>query len=305
MADANVDQQFHLLHNELVAAYEKNLKRERDQREQLATLRERHHEQTREIMSASQLDMERLDRLAQEDEEALKDLLREVRQPMIERSTQQAEDAKRFSLRSSLPIPNLSKFPVYATTLLATNHAHLEENPGTKGNPWILPWNPSKVKITASMGGDGWGCGSRALGITENAQAVFWFAFIPPATAMWHLLALVNLHGYYIIRANDEWWNCKTASVSVGASVDVFQYYWNGARGFDLLEVSGDNISANNLWDGWEQFDYQTGLRAGDWAFVKVMISLDAYAQGGGSYSELNFSTGLGNYIEPVILFVW
>ncbi len=290
---ADVDRLFQQLNSNVVHSYEEALKQEQQRRERWTQQRQRRHEQVREIMGASQLNLERLDRLEQEDEAALGDFLRMERPPLAERSSHLRESAKKRALYTGLQVPNRSLSTVYAATLLAKDHTNLTGNPGEQGNPWVLPWNPGRVKVKAAETGlNNWGCPD--LGPSQgpgHTQAVFWFVFTPDRTAMWNLLALIDLYGFYILRANDEWWNCKDSWVSVEAIMDVYQYYWNGQKHFPLLHIDAGNINVAQLYDDAGQFDYQVGLRAGDLAFVRVITSIGVYAQGGGSYSEVNFST--------------
>jgi hypothetical protein len=301
-----LDRRFRKLLRETIRGYEKELKKDTEQHERWAKPRKQREEQVREILRASQIDLERLDRLIKEDEQLLQEFLHEVRPPLVERPSRQAENAKRLAQLSGLSICNRNQATVYAATLLAADSANLEGNPGRQGNPWILPLNPGLVKIKARSQGQGWGC--YALGPTygpSRAAAVFWFLFVPEKTATWNLLPLVNLHGFYILRADDDWWNCKHCQTRVEASVNVYQYYWNGEKRFSLLDIGAGNINEARLFNEYGQFDYQAGLRAGDLAFVKVTISINVYAQGGGSFSEVNFSDGIGNFIEPLIVAAW
>src|SRR5574341_2622299 len=301
---SEIDRRFRKLQREAIHACEERLDVDQERRARWVNPRQRRDEQVREILRAAQIDIGRLDRFLEEDVATLEDFLRELRPPFVERSlAPHAENAKRLARLTGLPICNRTSATVYAATLLASDPANLEGNAGQRGNPWILPFDPSKVKIKARNRGQGWGCYD--FGPTygpSRASATFWFAFIPDRTARWNLLALVNWDGFYNLTANDDWRDCKHAEASVDAEMDVFQYYWNGTRRFSVLNLGADNINEARLIDEAGNFDYHAGLRAGDLAFVKVTISLTVYAQGGGSYSEVNFSDGTANFLEPLIL---
>lgn len=110
--------------------------------------RQQRNEQVRDVLRAAQIDIERLDRLLEEDEATLENFLRELRPPFVERSpAHQTEDTKRLARPSGLPICNRNSATVYAATLLASDQANLEGNAGQRGNPWIVPFDPSQVKI--------------------------------------------------------------------------------------------------------------------------------------------------------------
>ncbi len=301
------DRRFRRLQRETIHNYEKELELNKERWLRWVKPRQRRDEQVREILRAAQIDIERLNRFLEEDEATLGDFLREVRPPLVERSSASStENAKKLARLTELPIGGRTSATVYAATLLASDPANLEGNPGQPGNPWILPFNPNQVRIKARSWGQGWGCYD--FGPTygpSRASATFWFVFTPERTAMWNLLALINLNGFYILTANDDWWDCKHAEAHVEADMDVFQYYWNGAKRFPLLDLGADNINEASLFNEAGNFDYQAGLRAGDFAFVKVTISVTVHAQGGGSYSEVNFSDGTANFLHPLILFAW
>jgi len=298
----NADRQFRNLQEEVIHAYEEKLKRDREKRERSLKQLQQREKQIREIMQASQLDLERLDRLVQEDEASLLDFLRDVRPALVDHPSYGMEDAKKIALSSRLQSPNRKIASVYAATLIASSSANLEGNPGERSNPWVLPYNPGQVKIQGSETGNGWGCWAQPYVPTEDAAAVFWFPFVPDQTGWWYLNALVTSHGFYILRANDEWWNCKDSAAHVEAVVDVYQYYWNGQKRFPILDIDQGNINDSERIDEYGEYDYQVALGAGDLTWVMVMLSLHTFARGGGSYSEVNFSDGVANYIEPLIV---
>lgn len=299
---ADAGRQFQYFNDQVINAYEEELKRRRRQREHIAALRKRRREEEREIL-ASLLDRERLDRLVQENEAASLDFLREVRPSFVQRPSLRAEEVKRHALFSGLQLPNRKTVPVYAATLLADDAASLEGNPGEHGNPWVLPENPGRIRIRAVDQGTGWSCEASGYDPTKtNAIAVVWFVFIPDTTAKWDLLAVIDFHGFYLAVADDSWWNCDNSSVRVEVIMDVYQYYWHGDKLFTLLNIDEGNIAVASSLDDTPRLEYFADLRAGDMAWVKVTLNLHVSARGGGSISEVDFASGVANYIEPVVL---
>jgi hypothetical protein len=88
--------------------------------------------------------------------------------------------------------------------------------------------------------------------------------------------------------------------------VDVYQYYWNGAKHYPMIDINSEHISEAQRYDSPKPpFEYQLGLGAADLVIAKVTINLHAFAQGGGSYSEINFNEGTANYIQVAGLIAW
>jgi len=124
--------------------------------------------------------------------------------------------------------------------------------------------------------------------------------FVPDQTGSWWLDIYAEAHGFYVLRADDRWYNCKNARASVGVSVDVNQYgYWHGEQQTQLLDREDDNISLYELLDLPIGLAHSTPLRAGDPVCVALTLTIDAFALGSGSIAEVNFADGTGNYVKP------
>jgi hypothetical protein len=297
-----LSQKFQTLQQETIKNYENKVHAFKKTDEARTADRKSKLDQKRDIFKSGGIDLARLDKMETEKEEELQKYLKEVRNPLIEKSGKRSHDAIRLASHPALQIPRSRQLPILGSTLLAPRHGLLEGNPGEKGNPWVTPWNPGNIKIQNSETGSGWGCWAQAS--HPDAVAVVWYAFIPDSTGVWYLPTLTNFHGFYIARADDDWYDCKSCEVSVKVEIDVYQYFWFGAKTYTVFEKSDDNINESNLIDEYGWFDYSAALRAGDYVFIRETISLRAYAQGGGSFGEINFSDGL-NVIEPLIVIAY
>jgi hypothetical protein len=307
-AQSDLAQKFQLLHQEEVHSYEQQVKLAKENIEKNKTHSEKRQQQLREIMRKSHIDMDAIEKMEREDVAMGKKYIQETRPALLSNIGHAKNSREKLVLRSSVTIPGQITAPLFGSTLLATNHKSLEGNPGEKGNPWVLPWNPGQVRINAIddlTGGDSsdWGCGyffgDPTFG-AYNAQAVFFFPFTPTVEGYWYITSYINLSGFYVLYANDSWWNCKNIKASVDAYVDIYQYFWNGQKHFPLLNIDADNISTNQIFSDFLAMDYQVALKTTDWAFVKVTIKISAFARGVGSFSEVNFSDGTQNFIEPL-----
>lgn len=141
--------------------------------------------------------------------------------------------------------------------------------------------------------GADWGCTGGVGQINSYAEFGFWFK--PPTSRFYSIRPHFQFRGYYIVKANDKWYNCKSARVIVSAQTNCYQYNWKGWNSVDVLNVGGQNLNINRRFDD-DRHTYNSYLLAGgDWAYVRARIKLRAYAQGGGSYAKNDYSTGSAN----------
>jgi hypothetical protein len=297
-----LEQLIRRLHLDLAEGYEDRLERQRVVRDERAARARSNEEETRDILSAAGVDLGRVDALREEDGEALDELLRRERPRLADRPP--VANAAERALRRDLLMrgPRSQVVSVYGATLLGRDAAFVEGNPGEHGNPWVLPWNPGRVKIKAYDSGYGWGCWAQPRRPDQDASTTFWFPFVPDQTGWWHLLAIIWLHGYRILHANGAFLSCDNSSAKLDIVVDVYQYYWNGRKHFTQFDIDQGDIHDIERIDIGGLFDYRVALGAGDWAVVMVQVDLYATASGRGSYSMINFADGTANYIEPEIV---
>jgi len=144
--------------------------------------------------------------------------------------------------------------------------------------------------------GGGWGCLGSGVGEIQS-WVEFGFWFYPPANRFYSVQPLFRFRGYYIVQADDGFWDCKSARTVVSAWTNVYQYNWKGWNHVNVLDVSDDNINVNNRFDT-DRYTYNTYLLGGgDWAWIRCTIGLYARAQGGGSNAKNDFSTGDANFL--------
>ena len=131
------------------------------------------------------------------------------------------------------------------------------------------------------------------------------FAFTPATTANYEMTAVLAFHGFYVLRSDDSWYNCRSAQVQLKARMNVRQYVDFAWKDFPLLiDREESNAEEVTNYDRTGFFDYTTVLKGGDPVVVTFKGIVDAFARGGGAYAELNFEAGTANYIEPLLLSV-
>ncbi|MCJ7616704.1 MAG: hypothetical protein MUO43_09235 [Desulfobacterales bacterium] len=143
--------------------------------------------------------------------------------------------------------------------------------------------------------GGGWGCTGGVGSIDSYVEWGFWFR--PSTSRFYSIRPFFRFRGYYIVRADDKWYNCKFARVVMSAQTNCYQYNWKGWNSVDVLNVGDDNINVNKRFDD-DRYTYNSYLLGGgDWAYVRARIKLYAYAKGSGSYAKNDYSTGAANYL--------
>jgi hypothetical protein len=159
----------------------------------------------------------------------------------------------------------------------------------------LLSGGGCKDKYVWAKGG---GSGIAGTGVGKiQAWVDFGFWFKPSVSRFYSIRPLFRFRGYYIVQANDKWYNSKFARVIASTWVNVHQYNWKGWNNVDVLNVGDDNINVNRRYDD-DRYMYTSYLLGGgDWAYIRCTIGLYAYARGSGSYAKLDFSTGNANYL--------
>lgn len=163
----------------------------------------------------------------------------------------------------------------------------------TTGN--VLSGGACKDYYNWAKGG-GWGCTGGVGDIQSWVEFGFWFK--PSANRYFSIIPHYRYRGYYIVKADDKWYNCKSARVTVTQWVDVWQHgHWKGWTNETVNNVGGGNINVNRRFDDDRHMYSSYLLGGGDWAFIRCVIGLRARAKGGGSYAKNDFSTGGANHL--------
>jgi hypothetical protein len=188
--------------------------------------------------------------------------------------------------RSDVAAPQTSG---WVTPYYATLH-------GSDGSVYWQGYNPGNFDLDVSAAGSGSGLfGGEARSFTVYLD--WWFNFRPEITKSYGHSIYVPMYGYYIVVADDGFWDSKYARANISLSARGFQYYYKAQSSVTLFNKEDDNINADGRFDGWRTMYYSDLLAAGDQAYLLVTASYYAYARGGGSHAELNYSIGNANYV--------
>jgi len=307
------DKQIRAIHDADFKEFETELVRQRALSDRAAKFEKGRESRRREFLKRIGVNITNFDRENDKDQRAqekeLKVFIGEFTPKIIGRRSLQAADAKDAALRSdALASTAHLVLPPYASTIFAADRALIKEVGGEAGNGainsgWVFPDEPGKIRIKDTSHNPV--VCFQALGGSAPPEFNVHFAFIPATTANYEMTAVLAFHGFYVLRSDDSWYNCRFAQVKLKARMNVHQYVDFGWKDFPLLiDRKEDNAEEVTTYDRTGFFDYTAVLKAGDPVVVTFKGIVDASARGGGAYAELNFEAGTANYIEPLLLSV-
>ena len=154
----------------------------------------------------------------------------------------------------------------------------------------------------------GSGSGLFGTGIETFSFSIDWyFTLLFKETSVLNFYLYIPFHGYYIIYALDGLMDSKEAS----AKIDLCTSYFPLNVGLsaineckNIFSLDSQNINVNGRIDGLKQASFVDAVSPMYPYIVFISATFNIYARGGGSYSELNFSSGNDNYIGIPLLYV-
>lgn len=156
-------------------------------------------------------------------------------------------------------------------------------------------YNPGNIDLWDACNGSGSGIfGTGACGGTLVMD--WWFTYVAPQNRYYGHTIWVPFHGFYIIYADDGFWDSKEAHARIDLSAIGYQYNYKASGGTNVFDMDSQNINVNDRFDGWRTM-YYPDLLGADRAYLRVSASYYVYARGGGSTAQLNFSDGNANYM--------
>jgi hypothetical protein len=278
-----------------------------------ATVKQEREKRRRDFMASIGTDLKKFDAgiegESRTQEAALAAFLKESRSKSAERLAQGAAVSKDAAIRSEvLAASGQMVLPVYASSIFAADKSlvadvgSLEWIDGPINSGWVFVDDPTKIHRKDWQHYPNAMCYDNRQDLPPEFTAHF--TFVPASTATYEMTAVVAFHGFYLLRCEDSWWNCRDSGVRLKAQVYVNQYIDTAWHDFSLLDVEKDNADEVTSYDRTHFLDCTTGLRAGDPVVVTVHGVVEAYAHGAGAYAELNFSDGTANYIQPLFVSV-
>lgn len=294
------------LHDDITDQIERQRKEEIRQRQRQKASRAERADQREEEASleAAGLDVGSLRKLENERVEEAREELEEIEKRMAKESSESVE-AKGLEVEDSfLPESSRMLTPVWVAGFSDSEETHpapyaegsaAELSASSDLNSQLVLSGGSCKNYYNWASGGGWGCTD---GVGSNQSWVeFGFWFRPEVNKHYAVIPKYRYRGFHIVRADDEWYNCKHASVKLTQWVNVRQYNWKGWTSETVYNIGSANINRNQRFDDDRTMYSSYLLGGGDWAFIRCVIGLYARAKGGGSYAKNDFSTGSANYL--------
>jgi hypothetical protein len=156
-------------------------------------------------------------------------------------------------------------------------------------------YNPGNI----DLGDWATGAGSGLFGTGAGSFTVYmdwWFTYHAPQNRNYAHTIWVPFHGFYILYADDGFWDSKEAHARIDLSAVGYQYNYKATGSTNVFDMDSQNINVNDRFDGWRTM-YYSDLLGADQAYLRVTASFYVYARGGGSHAQLNFSDGNANYM--------
>jgi hypothetical protein len=218
------------------------------------------------------------------------------------RTKSRVEKLKEEMVAAGRPAELLDEHPGFVYSHLAAPHTSGWITPyyatlhGSNGAIWWQGYNPSTFDLSDFASGAGSGLfGTGAASFTVYLD--WWFYFRPDTTHFYGHNIYVPFYGFYIIYADDGFWDSKEAAAKIDLSARGYQYNYKPQSTNSLFNVDSQNINMNDRFDGWRTMYYGDLLGGGDTAYLLVSASFYVYARGGGSHAEWDFSSGAANYV--------
>jgi hypothetical protein len=255
-------------------------------------------EESRQLLLRCGLNQDELDKLEAEEDRLGKAFLKQVRPPLLDRPL-----ALESHLQDRFAQSALFQHAGSAPTLLGADISGPASADGEPTYVWL--YDAEKVNdLTSTSEGSGWGCFLKENPDYPDPNAKWWYTWTPPEDGLYSFWVIAAYSGFFIIRANDKWYNCKYAKAHAFVDVNVHQYFWRGRHERTIIDRRGSNIQDTSLVSGSVHFMFNESLNGGDEMKIRVTVTLDTYAQGSGSYAELNFSEGEANFLKAPFVFI-
>jgi hypothetical protein len=157
------------------------------------------------------------------------------------------------------------------------------------------------VDLREKSEGDGFGCEPRLFFVDVGSWYYHW---VPPESGTYWILAAQEFHGFYILKANKKWYDCKRASVSAYAALNLYQYFDRGTKNRTVIDKEVHHISESGFLNESSSWSFVEYLGGEDQVIISISFEVCAMAYGSGSYAEINFCDGKANYVNAPAIFI-
>ncbi|MGA9293950.1 MAG: hypothetical protein WBV81_15250 [Ignavibacteriaceae bacterium] len=171
-------------------------------------------------------------------------------------------------------------------------------------------WDTSEPAILKppSISAVGSGSGLFGTGIETFSFSIDWYyTLLFKETSILDFYLYIPFHGYYIVYAMDGLMDSKEASAKIDLCLTYFPLALplvdiNDCK--NIFSLDSQNIDVNGRIDSWKKASFNDLVSSLYTYFIMITATFTVYARGGGSHSELNFSSGNDNYIGIPLLYV-
>ncbi|MFT3935338.1 MAG: hypothetical protein QM726_17060 [Chitinophagaceae bacterium] len=166
---------------------------------------------------------------------------------------------------------------------------------GSDGKVSWQGYNPGNIDLSDFANGGGSGLFGTGAG-SFTVYMDWWFTFRAPENRNYAHTIYVPMHGFYILKSDDGFWDSKEAHARIDLSAIGYQYNYKANATTNVFDIDSQNINVNDRFDG-TRVMYYSDLLGADTAYLRVTASFYVYARGGGSTAQLNFASGAANYV--------
>jgi hypothetical protein len=309
-----LEQRVREIHTTRFKEFELELLRKKELADRAAKIQKPRQAQRREFLKGVGIELKKLDAEIEKEERVQERELKELlglRSKHNERPSLQALDSKYIAVRGgTYAEAGYKVLSPYASAIYAPSRGDLQNIDGEHGNGainsgWVFPSDPSKIRVRSPDNHTTDACRGAEATPFQASRFEVHFAFIPATTGTYEMTGILGFHGFYLLRADDGFFSCRSAEVSLTVDMNVHQYVDAGWKTFPkFLDRVEQNVNEISNFDRTGFFDYTTPLRAGDPVVVTLRGHVFSGSWGGYTHAELNFADGNANYVEPLFLSV-
>ena len=291
-----IKEEFELLKEHDIKEYEAELSAAR---KSISRIEERSKVISRRIQSIAKennIDLAKLHSVHDDEDTLLSEYLSEIRPKLVDRPSLFQSDLRIKAMYA----PALDSSPVkraepLGSLLLAPDTKHFENMEGERGNPWLAPsgGDAGRIHIGQSFSGSGTGSGCWGVGYIYSPDvANVYFYYTPPKTGILSIQAWTILHGFYIAKANDGCFTCKSAKAFAKIRIGTHQNgVWQDGEEFKICDIDDDNVDTYAVVDKGIHLNTKRPVLSNAPVMIRVSVTVGTMAKGSGSYAEVDFKT--------------
>jgi hypothetical protein len=227
-----LNKRVHELQEVRFKAFEQELLRRNALAERDVKVQKEREKRRRDFMASVGTDLKKLDagveRESRTQETDLKAFLGEFRSKSADRHPVGAAASRDAAIRSAvLAESGQMVLPVFASSIFApdksvfTDVVGLDWTGGAIDSGWVFPDDPSNIRIKDTRHYPNALCWDNRQDLPPEFAAHF--TFVPATTATYEMTAVLAFHGFYVLRCDDSWWNCRDSGVRLTAQVNANQ----------------------------------------------------------------------------------